>query len=198
MLFKEEYTVNEVASILQTNPETVRKWIKKGDLSATPGNSKKEGMRIDESALESFLSENPKYTAQAYITATLAILTGGVSIPASIIFNAQRHAKAKKQQDSICNSRIKASVIIQLLEDEIKQELETIDEKEKQLESIEKEIADRNDRIDRIKEMIIDLQSEQKAQISKKDLTVGGVSGSKKMRLGRTHKKKTDSSQEAQ
>ena len=31
----------------------------------------------------------------------------------------------------------------------------------------------------------------------KKDLTVGGVSGSKKMRLGRVHKKKTDDAPEA-
>ena len=33
--------------------------------------------------------------------------------------------------------------------------------------------------------------------IKKKDLTVGGVSGSKKMRLGRVHKKKTDDAPEA-
>ena len=31
----------------------------------------------------------------------------------------------------------------------------------------------------------------------KKDLTVGGVSGSKKMRLGRVHKKKTEDAPEA-
>ena len=33
--------------------------------------------------------------------------------------------------------------------------------------------------------------------IKKKDLTVGGVSGSKKMRLGRVHKKKTEDAPEA-
>ena len=33
--------------------------------------------------------------------------------------------------------------------------------------------------------------------IKKKDLTVGGVSGSKKMRLGRVHKKKTEETPEA-
>ena len=160
MPFKEEYTVNEVASILQTNPETVRKWIKEGKLSAIPGNSKKEGMRIDERSLGSFLSDNPKYTTQAYITATLAILTGGVSIPASIIFNAQKHAKEKYNKDSLSNSRIKASDIIRLLEAEISQEEETIAEKTKLLEDLEKEIHYKTERIENIKEMIIDLQSE--------------------------------------
>ena len=122
MSSKEEYTVNEVASILQTNPETVRKWIKERKLAAIQGNSKKEGMRINESALESFLSKYPKYTTQAYITATLAILTGGISIPASIIFNAQKRARESSQNDLIGNSRIKSSDIIRLLEAEITQE----------------------------------------------------------------------------
>lgn len=169
MTIKEEYTVNEVASILQTNPETVRKWIKEGKLTAIPGNSKKEGMRIDEPALESFLAENPKYTTPAYITATLAILTGGISIPASIILNAQKRAQrnAKKERDSLYNSRIKASDIVRLLQEEISQEEKTIAEKSKLIESIEREINDKLDRIENIKQMITDLQNEENHESAK-------------------------------
>lgn len=194
MSFKEEYTVNEVASIFQTNPETVRKWIKEGKLSATPGNSKKEGMRINEPALESFLSENPKYTMQAYITATLAILTGGVSIPASIILNAQKHAK--EQKNSLTNSRIKSSDIIRLLEEEISQEEKNIADKTQLLKSLEKEINDKNERIAQIKEMICDLQKEQN---TKKKPTVSSILASEKIpRMGNKHKTKADPSKKDQ
>lgn len=199
MSSKEEYTVNEVASILQTNPETVRKWIKERKLAAIQGNSKKEGMRINESALESFLSKYPKYTTQAYITATLAILTGGISIPASIIFNAQKRARENFQNDLIGNSRIKSSDIIRLLEAEITQEEEAIAEKIKSLESLEKEIHDKNERIAHIKEMICDLEKEQNTQNSKKDLTVHAVSASKDIpSMGRKHIKKSDASKKDQ
>ena len=53
---KDFFTVNELALIFQTNPETIRKWIKSGKLDAIKGNSKKEGMRITPKALQMFLN----------------------------------------------------------------------------------------------------------------------------------------------
>ena len=199
MPIKEEYTVNEVASILQTNPETVRKWIKEGKLAAIPGNSKKEGMRIEEPSLEDFLADNPKYTKSAYITAAAAILTGGIAIPASVIINAQRKARetAQKEDDALTNARIRTTDMIRLLEEEISQESQTILEKRKLKTQLEKEIREKENRIANIKQMISDLESddsEKKSQktSSNKKLTISEVSGSRKMRLGKVHKKKAD------
>lgn len=203
MPIKEEYTVNEVAAIFQTNPETVRKWVKEGKLHAVQGNSKKEGMRIDEPSLESFLVDNPKYTQSAYITAMLALLTGGISIPASIILRAQRQAQEQleAEKEFVANSRIKTSDIIRLLKEEISQEEAAIAEKEIVLKSLEAEINNKYERIANIKQMIDDLnndnRTESKNENKKRGLTVGGVSGSKKMRLGRVHTKKPNSSTEA-
>ena len=48
------YTVCKVASMLNVNPETVRRWIRKGDLKAIKPHYKKEGFRIDEDSISEF------------------------------------------------------------------------------------------------------------------------------------------------
>jgi excisionase family DNA binding protein len=50
------YTVEEVASRLAVHPETVRKWIKNGQLRATNLGGR-AGYRISRTALEQFLRE---------------------------------------------------------------------------------------------------------------------------------------------
>lgn len=55
------YTVKQVAEILKTKEETVRRWIRTGKLEAIQ-NSKKEGNLISADALSKFVKETPKYT----------------------------------------------------------------------------------------------------------------------------------------
>ena len=195
MQFKNEYTVSEIAEIFQTEPETVRKWIKGGKLEATKGNSNKEGMRVSESSLQDFLSENSvKYSKTAFITATAAILTGGVSLAASLIINANRDKR------NLSEIKIKSSDMIKLLEEELNQEKRTVSEKKALLESLEKEISEKNERIISIQQMISELKDnvtpKEIDEIKKKNLTVGGISGNRKMRLGRVHKKKTSDNEQ--
>jgi excisionase family DNA binding protein len=56
MMDDQIYTVEEVASRLTVHPETVRKWIKNGELRATNLGGR-AGYRISRSALEQFLRE---------------------------------------------------------------------------------------------------------------------------------------------
>ena len=56
MMDDQLYTVEEVASRLSVHPETVRKWIKNGELRATNLGGR-AGYRIARSALEQFLRE---------------------------------------------------------------------------------------------------------------------------------------------
>jgi excisionase family DNA binding protein len=56
MMDDQLYTVEEVASRLAVHPETVRKWIKNGELRATNLGGR-AGYRIARSALEQFLRE---------------------------------------------------------------------------------------------------------------------------------------------
>ena len=54
------YTVKQVAQLLKTNEETVRRWIRSGKLTASL-TSKKGGHVISGEALDVFVKEMPKY-----------------------------------------------------------------------------------------------------------------------------------------
>lgn len=54
------YTVNDVSKMLCVNPETVRRWIRNGELISVIS-SRKTGNKISENALEDFIRNHPKY-----------------------------------------------------------------------------------------------------------------------------------------
>lgn len=57
------YSVKEIADILNTNPETVRRWIRSGKLTSTM-TSNKSGNMVSADALNKFIKETPKYATQ--------------------------------------------------------------------------------------------------------------------------------------
>ena len=54
------YTVKQIANMLKTNEDTVRRWISMGKLVATKS-SKKSGYVITSEALNAFIKNTPKY-----------------------------------------------------------------------------------------------------------------------------------------
>ena len=54
------YSVAEIAEKLDVNPETVRRWIRSGELKTT-FSSRKKGHIISEKDLQDFANDNPKY-----------------------------------------------------------------------------------------------------------------------------------------
>lgn len=54
------YSVKEIANLVSVNEETVRRWIRDGELKSTIL-SKKSGNTIKESDLHKFLNRKPKY-----------------------------------------------------------------------------------------------------------------------------------------
>lgn len=56
----ETYSVKQIADILNTKPETVRRWIRSGKLKAEQS-SRKGGNVITEGDLNEFLKSSPKY-----------------------------------------------------------------------------------------------------------------------------------------
>ena len=56
------YSVKEIAALLHTNPETVRRWIRAGKLNSQQTPSKGENI-ILESDLNNFLDKYPKYAS---------------------------------------------------------------------------------------------------------------------------------------
>ena len=74
------YSVKDISRLLNTNDETVRRWIRTGKLLAT-SNSKKQGNIVTVDEFNRFVKSSPKYSA---IIATMATS----SIPMAVIMGA--------------------------------------------------------------------------------------------------------------
>lgn len=77
------YSVKEIAEMLNTNPETVRRWIRDKKLDATI-ESKKGGHIVYEAALHEFLKSSPKYAAAAKVSLAGAI-AGAAVLPTVMV-----------------------------------------------------------------------------------------------------------------
>ena len=90
------YTVSQIADMLDTNPETVRRWIRSGKLKAQQG-SRKSGNLVHENALQEFLQATPKYAGKA-----TSILTGPQTISMAILRGlvAQKHMAKESYSES--------------------------------------------------------------------------------------------------
>lgn len=60
-------TIREVATELRTDPETVRRWCRTGELRATC-NTRKKGYSIEEADLTTFLESHPKYGERVIVS----------------------------------------------------------------------------------------------------------------------------------
>lgn len=96
------YTVSQIASKLDVNPETVRRWIRDGRLDAIRSSCKKKGSRIDEKSLSDFLDKNPRYKISAK----------SFNLPKS---NTSRHLREIRKRVEIIEKLV--SEINELLED---------------------------------------------------------------------------------
>lgn len=59
------FSVYQVSQVLDTNQETIRRWIRSGSLKANKS-SRKGGYEIEPTALAGFLREHPKYVDAAF------------------------------------------------------------------------------------------------------------------------------------
>lgn len=85
-----EYSVKDIADLLGTNQETVRRWIRSGKLKAVDNSGKKgENKVVLDSALDAFLKETPKYAAVASTLAgTFSIGLGAATFGIAGVLNA--------------------------------------------------------------------------------------------------------------
>lgn len=134
------YNVKEIAEMLNTNPETVRRWIRDKKLDATI-ESKKGGHIVYEAALNEFLRSSPKYAAIAkasLLGATVlpTIMVGGLI--AQQLINAEQLKKARISNSDIINF-LNGEII--KCTDAIKAKENTIYQLQKQIESEQLQIT---------------------------------------------------------
>lgn len=121
------YSVKEIADMLNTNPETVRRWIRDKKLEATI-ESKKGGHIVYESALHTFLKSSPKYASIASTALLSTMMVGGLI--AQKIIDVEQLKKA----------RVSNKDVIAFLHEEIKKRTEAIKAKEDTIYQLQKQI----------------------------------------------------------
>ena len=130
------YSVKEIAEMLNTNPETVRRWIRDKKLDATI-ESKKGGHSVYEAALHEFLKSSPKYAAAAKASLAGAVV-GAVVLPTVMVGGlvAQKLIDAEQLK----KARISNKEVINFLRGEIQRYTEAIKAKEDTIHQLQKQI----------------------------------------------------------
>ena len=144
------YSVKEIADLLNTNPETVRRWIRDKKLEATI-ESKKGGHIVYESALHTFLKSSPKYASIAS-TALISTATIGGLIAQKII-----------DVEQLKKARISGADIIKFLKSEIDARKASIKNKEESISQLNMQIKSEQIQIEAVQQMI-DTLSEEKGE----------------------------------
>ena len=139
------YSVKEIADMLNTNPETVRRWIRDKKLDATI-ESKKGGHIIYESALHSFLKSSPKYASIASTALLSSVMVGGL-IAQKII-----------DVEQLKQARISNEDIIKFLKSEIDARKASIQSKENNIKQIRIQISAEQTQIETFEKMIDNLR----------------------------------------
>lgn len=158
-----EYSVKDIADLLGTNQETVRRWIRSGKLKAVDNSGKKgENKVVLDSALTAFLKTTPKYAAVASTLAgTFSLGLGAATLGIAGALNAaiaavsaakkvekERTAKARISDDetiefiarSIEEDRSKLEALIhsrEELDKRIQAQTEALNTRLRQLEILE-------------------------------------------------------------
>lgn len=126
----ESYTVKQVAELLSTNEETVRRWIRSGKLGATL-TSKKSGNIITVKDLNHFVKTTPKYAsvlAASISPVAISLIVGGLLGSMIALVDGNKQVTAKDVEN--------------FLRRKIKGHVHAIEKKEVQLEQLKAEIAE--------------------------------------------------------
>lgn len=148
------YSVKQIAEMLDTNPETVRRWIRDDKLSAVQI-SKKTGNVVTEDELQRFIKSTPKYLAKFTASSLglagaagplgLGVLVGGIVASALIGYHDEKNNTDVKVKPEAFKSYLKGN---------IKKFEERAKKKQELIKTTEKEIEDLNKKIDQYKYLL--------------------------------------------
>ena len=91
------YNVKQIADMLDTNPETVRRWIRSGKLVADQ-TSRKGGNIVTEDELQRFVSTTPKYSSRYGVGVTKIALAGGVLAVTALIKRLMKNSEIPAEE----------------------------------------------------------------------------------------------------
>ena len=143
------YTVKQIAQMLDTNPETVRRWIRDKKLDAAQS-SRKDGNIITEEELQRFLKATPKYALRVGAGAAAALLAPGMGIPLAIAAWLSSNALTQKEaQPQILTEDVKQFLRQSILDHEA-----SIKRKRENLQQLQREIDQEQSEIDKLTKLL--------------------------------------------
>lgn len=140
------YSVKDIAEMLNTNPETVRRWIRDGKLKAVQS-SRKEGNIVEEGELQKFLAATPKYAKIASMGMAMAMIPVIGGPLAGGFFGGLGLGALKKHFSNINNPKVFPQELIKYLESEVTYH-------EEKIRQLEKEISKEKQQIDEINKIL--------------------------------------------
>ena len=155
----ETYSVKQIADMLNTKPETVRRWIRTGKLKAEQS-SRKDGNVITEGDLNDFLKSSPKYAGLIAGAAISTIAAPFAAIPLAGSIVATYLEASKKAKDSE-NSSFSSDDVKKYLKEEIARRDASIKQKLKTIEQIQQEIANDQQQISECKSILTQLEEKE-------------------------------------
>ena len=144
------YNVKQIADMLNTQPETVRRWIRSGKLHAEKA-SRKDGHVVTEGDLNKFLKSSPKYASMAGGLLGAAMIMPIVAVPVVGGIAATYLAAAKKAKETGDESFSK---------EEIERRNQSINQKLATIEQLQREIANDQQQITECNFVLGQLESE--------------------------------------
>ena len=142
------YTVKEVAKMMNTSEETVRRWIRSGKLKANM-DSRKKGSVITDAMLREFTRNTPKYAA------ALANPIGGI-VAASTLLLGTFVAKNIEKGEAIKNSTVDSEEIKKIL----KENLVTVNANiKKAIAQLEQEIVDEETKVKSLEYLLKNIEN---------------------------------------
>lgn len=133
------YNVKDIADMLQTNPETVRRWIRAGKLKADQS-SRKDGNIVREDDLYKYLRSTSKYAAiAAGLVATNPLLALTSAVGASF-FGAVLKSLTTRSTNNEPNIRALSDEVERTLKKYIVESEEIIRRKEAAIDELKEEI----------------------------------------------------------
>ena len=139
------YSVKQIADMLNTQPETVRRWIRSGTLHAEKA-SRKDGHVVTEGDLSKFLKSSPKYAGMACGLVGAAMM---VPIAAAPIVGGIAATYFLKED------------VTRYLQEEIERRNQSINQKLHTIEQIQREIANDQQQITECNFVLGQLESEE-------------------------------------
>jgi len=150
------FTVKDIADILKTNPETVRRWIRDGKLESIQV-TRKDGNVVSEAALKEFLQKTPKYATIAAsslssgFSSIVGVVAGASILAASAIVS--KYITSDKE-DQITPDNLEKYVQLS-----IKECQETIRKRNNEIDILTKQIREEQEQINDLQKVLENIKA---------------------------------------